>query len=737
MPVPSLRSLGLTLLILALPLVAQAQDVAAPPDSSVTSVQLPAPADTYGDASVRALLERARTARTEVAAGLETYEAQMHERVYFGVSGELFRRERGIFDQERVSRIRWSRDGNHVVRWEGARVDIPIAGLSSQGDSAAGLGAFLVESLSGRDPDDVDGEDDDPALPPPLAYDAGSDRLSFGADWALNPLADSAVHHYRFESGDTLTISLPGTDRRVVLAEVRVVPRRSEFRLVSASLWFDLETAGLVRAGYRPARPFDLELDGPDDGDSPPGFLRPIRAEIRYVTVDHGLYDLEFWIPRRFAFEGEARVAAFARFPITIEWTVGDVAPNARTALIPDEIPEGWILREAEIEREGEEARTVTVLVPTAAELASSPELTPSRAPAGSAFNRSELAELEATLERLAPPGVFPRIRLAYGTQEGLTRYNRVEGFSAGVAAYVPLPARLELRAEARYGFADREPGGELRLLRGPENRREELAVFRRLDSSTEWARPEGLAASLSAALWGSDYTPFHRSWGAEAVVKRSSRPASAALRLFAERHDAVQRETHAHLSRLWNDHDFPENPTADEGSWVGAAFDFRWQAGSDPRGLRGFGALRMEAAGGASEYGRGWLSAGLTVPLFRRWSGAVEGGFGTSVGDLPGQRQFYPGGPALFRGSHAGQISGESFWFGRAEAGPGLPLFRLVGFVDALAVGPRDAFWDLDPAVAVGAGFSLLDGMFRVDLSRNVRGTDSWQVFLYLDGLF
>ncbi|MEX1258860.1 MAG: hypothetical protein WEG36_14695 [Gemmatimonadota bacterium] len=725
------------LLVLALfPRAAVAQDpgAAAQADTLPATPPREAPADTYADVEVRALMERARVARSEVAEGLETYEARLRERVYFGVSGDIFRRERGIFDQERVSRVRWSRDGNHVIRWEGARLDIPIAGLSSTDDPNENIGQFLVRNLSGINPD---GDDDptDPVIPPPLAYDPASDRIFFGPDWVLNPLADTAVHQYRFQSGDTLSITLPGTNDRVVLAEVRVQPRFNDFRLVSASLWFDLATAALVRAGYRPARPFDLELDAADDDDLPPGFLRPIRAEIRYVTMDHGLFDLQFWIPRRATFEGEGQVAAFARFPITIEWTMDQILPNELSDLIPDVIPEGWILREAEVERD-DEIRSITVLVPTAQELARSPELTMGTPSSASAFTPDELGALERTLAGLAAPTIFPGVRFAYGLQEGLTRYNRVEGLSTGVSATLPLP-RLEIRAEARIGLADGEPGGELRVRRGSEVRSEELAVYRRLDSSSEWVRPNALATSLASALWGTDFTPFHRAWGVEGVLGREGRFVTGELRLFWEAQDTAVRETHAHLARLWTDRDLPENPMAAEGSWGGAALHLAWDAGRDPRGVRGFGSVRLEGAGGTSSYGRGWTSAGLTFPLLRRWTGAIEAGIGSSTGTLPPQRSFYPGGPAVFRGAEAGRFAGEAFWFGRAEIGTSLPAIRLVGFADALSVGSRSGFTEGKPEVAVGAGISLLDGIFRLDVARNLRGTKSWKLLLYLDGLF
>ena len=720
-------ALFLTILALAPPSAVAGQAR----DGPVASPQADAPPpDTYSDDGVQALVELAREARTEIAEGLSSYQGRMWERSYFGVSGSGFRRERGIFTEERLSTIRWSADGDHVVRWEGARRDIPIAGASSQ--RSDGLAGALARDLAGDR-----SEDQEPTVPPPLAYDPGSDRIAFGGEWALNPLADSAALHYRFRSGDTLTIQLPGQERSIILAEVQVEPRRSEFRLLSASLWFDVETGHLVRAGYRPSRPFDFVVDAAGDADLPPGFLRPMRAEIRYVTIDHGLYDLRWWIPRRFTFEGEVQVAAFVRFPIALEWMVEDIRVNEPGTLIPDVIPEGWRVREATLGDE-EDERVVTVLVPTIEELRDSPELMGGQRVSRGIFSEGELRDLRRTLDRIGTVGsAYSGLRLAWGSQDRLTRYNRVEGLSTGLAAAFAVSPRVDVRVEGRYGFADQQVGGEVRLRRGAEDRREEVAVYRRLASSTEWATPESLSASLAAALWGGDYTPFHRSVGAEAVIRRESRPLTQELRFFVERHESAVRGTHAHLSRLWTDRDLRENPEATEGSWGGAALRLRWEGGADPGRLRAFGSIRGEAAIGSSGYGRGWVSAGVTAPLLPRLAFAVEGGIAGSVGELPSQRHFFPGGPSIFRAAPPGEFSGEAFWFARGELGSGLPAVRTVAFVEALGVGSRETFRRVDPMVAVGGGISLLDGLIRLDIARLVQGGSGWRVLAYTDGLF
>jgi hypothetical protein len=692
----------------------------------------PEPQDAYRDEATRALMELARQARAGIADGLTSYEGRMWEHLYLGVSGPSFRRERGIIEQERVSRIRWSADGEHIVRWEGARRDFPIAGVTSEelGPAADGI----VRDLSGDRSEAAQAQ-----VPPPLSYDPGSDRIAFGGEWALNPLADTAALHYRYRPGDTLSISLPGREERIVLAEVLVEPRRTDFRLLSASLWLDVATGALVRAGYRPARPFDLALDGPEDGDLPPGFLRPIRAEIRYVSVDHGLFDLRWWIPRRFTFEGEAQVAAFARFPIAVEWTLGVTAVNEESQLIPDVMPEGWLVREARLgDEEDEDRPRVTVLIPTVEELVRSDEIGRGGPLSGPVFSEEELRELRRTLDGLGTgDDWFQGSALAWGSQEQLTRYNRVEGLSTGVASAVSFARRLELRGELRYGFSDREVGGELRLARGPEDRREEVAVFRRLTSSSEWSTAGSLGSSLAAVLWGGDHTPFHRAMGGEVLIRRVTRPLTQELRLFVERHEGAERTTHAHLTRLWRDRDFPENPESLGGDWGGAALRLRWETTEGPGRLQAFGSLQGEAAAGTTAYGRGWFSAGATVPLRGRRVMALEVGAGSSVGGLPPQRRFFPGGPGIFRGGAAGEVAGEAFWFATGELGSRVSGIGLVTFVDVLAVASRDRLGSERPSIAVGTGLSLLDGLFRLDLARTVQGGSGWRLLIYSDGLF
>jgi len=720
--------------------------------------------DTFGDADVRALVQTAREARGRAEEGLESFDGRMWERIYVGFDAPGFRRERGLYTQERVARIRWEREGERTVRWEAARRDVPVAGLSS--DESESMADGLARSLARE------------GAPPPLLFEPGSDRLTFGTgEWALHPLADTAGLHYRYHSGDTLRIVLPEDRRQLTLAEVRVEPRRAEFRLLAASLWFDLATGALVRSVYRPSRPFDLELEDPDGASDVPRLLRPIRAEIRLISVDHSLHDFRWWIPRRFSFEGEGQVGRLARFPVTMEWTVSEVLVNQEPPgdLVPDPLPEGWTLRRGDGAdadgEEGEEASgdtaspagvqprgeredlpgeggdqefteppaksVLVVVVPTGAELGAGPGLTGRSGGEAGAFRAEELRELEASVRQLFPPSTTLRPTLQWGLQGGLSRFNRVEGLASGVSARVDLPGGRELRGEVRAGISALPPTGEIALRSGVPRERSTVAVYRRLVGSSEWEDPHTLTSSLSSLVVGDGPTPLHRAWGGEAVWDRQFGRLTRRTRLFAERQGPAEAGTDFHLLGIFDHRPLSPVPPVDPGDYLGLVVEHRWHSEVDPRQIRFFVGSHLEGAIGALDYLRARANGGMTLPLGDRWGSAVEFGAGWGSPRLPLQRSFFPGGPEGYRGGRVGERVGRSFWLTRAEVGRGFPGARLVAFGDLLRMDPFGTGTPSPVDLAAGMGVSFLDGLARLEVGRRVSGSGPWRIHAYLDGLF
>lgn len=684
------------------------------------------PPDTFRDAGARRLVLRAREARHREVQGISHYEAVLRQRAYLGLRAAAFRRERGIIEEERVGQVRWEQEGEVTVAWLGGRRSVPF--VAGSGAAEESIQRDLARDL-------LRGGDVGPVLAGP-----GDDRLAFGGNSMLHPLADSAGRHYRYSSGDTLRLGLPD-GRTVTLVEARVEPREARFDRVAGSLWFDDDQGGLVRATYRPARPFDLEVDEPGDASDVPGFLKPIRAEIRYVTVDHSLHDFRWWLPRRWAFEGEVQLGRLARFPITLEWLMEDYAVNEAASALPggDRLPPGWSRAQREVRRRGEPTRYVTVLVPPATELVQSPRLLgPSPGSAPTAFSPDEIREARAVLEGLLPRELRPGPTLGWGFSEGMVRYNRVEGLSVGARGVLPVSPITRLLAEARIGYGDAVLNGELSVERSRgAGERLALTAFRRLEPSSEWTSPFSFGSSLQSAVAGGERDPFHRTLGVEAAIADEGRRLRWELRLFGERHGEVERGTRYHLLHPITGRDMPALQPVEEGDVLGAAGLLRWQRGLDPEGLIASGSLRGEATVGDLPYQRVSATVALVHPLPGSLAGALEIGAGVGGGRLPPQRRFFLGGTSTLRGLKVAELPGESFWMARTEVGTGLPGFRLAAFSDLGWAGPRNEMRRGQPVASAGVGASLLDGLVRLDVARMVKGGDALRLHLYLDGLF
>jgi hypothetical protein len=704
--------------------------------------QGPVPGGAFRDPAARALVLRARLARARDIEGMSSYEGLLREHIYVGLAAARFRRERGLFEQERVARLRWSADGERAIHWIGARQAIPIVGADTRRDEILaegrmrGAGADVQADLRRELPEELLGETDLPGF----AFDPAGDRLAFGNDWALHPLADTAEAHYRFSSGDTLRVSLPD-GRAIVLLEVRVEPRRADFHLVAGSLWFDAESASLVRASYRPARAFNLLLDEPEDAEDVPGFLQPVEAEISYITVEYSLQEFRYWLPRRFALEGEARMGRVVRIPLTVEWTLGEYRVNEAASEIPivGPLPSGWSRREQRVVDDATgKVSYVTVIVPETSGLLTSAELSHDFGQRSStAFTDQEVDELQSELEALMPTYRRFRPQFAWGLSQGLTRFNRVEGLSTGASATFPLNPVTSFGVQARVGTGDREPYGALTLARGAPDRQWSLVGFHRLQAMGDWANPFSLTNSALNLLLGWDRGQYYRATGAHLSYSRVGQTTRTTLTAFAERHSPVRIESDFFLLDPVQNRTPEPLLRADPTSIQGGRADLRWFRGVDPNGLILSGQILAEAGVGDARYQRAAVTVAASHPLPMGLAGAVEVGAGALRGDALLQRDFFIGGSSTLRGFKGESVYGPSFWRGRAELATGFAGARVVAFGDAGWAGPRTDFSLNDPWASIGLGSSLLDGLVRFDVARGVRRGSAWMVHLYLDGLF
>ena len=723
------------------------------------SASRPIPPDAYADEGVAGLIERARAQRKARAEGLTSFEATFRERIYAGLGGAVLRRERAMFHQERAARLRWAAEGEHVVRWLGVRRGVPIAGL----------GVEFEDDLRDDDAFELDFDMIDPA----------SERVAIGSDWALHPLADTASHHYRYRSGDTLRIRLPGADRDVTLIEAIVEPREARFDRVAGSFWFDADEGVLARAAYRPAIEFDFEREEPEEADDVPGFVKPIRARVDFITIDYGLQELRWWLPNRMAFDAVASMADLASMPVRYEWTFEDYAVDREPSLDPGEdLPPGWTrwvddddeflapegdaldvsvtggrTRDdpltAEPDSLPEVARPVVVIVPPLDQLISSPELPePLFSATVDAFRAEELDDLKDRLASLRIPaaGVLgTRLDLAPGLDR--LRYNRVEGLSLSARFAVQTGVSSEFSVTPRVGIPEWKPGVEVGWRRQTARGGFGITAYRRLTDLGDWGRPLTFGNSFNSLMGGYDEGLYFRETGFELSANRQGARTRVEGALFAERHRNAPKQSDFSLPNLFDDAVFPENIVAARGDIAGVSGRLRAFTSVDPGMPILSGSVWGEAATGDFDvYGRAAVSTALQLPL-GLWSLALEGGTGRVFGEAPPQRYFHLGGSSTLRAHDPVSNGGESFWFGRVELGRGFrvgdPAYdiggstvRLTAFWDAGWTGPVETFGTEGWRSSVGAGLSIMDGLFRIDIARAVRGGSLWRLHVYFDGL-
>ncbi|HXV85872.1 MAG TPA: hypothetical protein VD793_04190, partial [Gemmatimonadales bacterium] len=689
--------------------------------------RLPTPAqlaDAYRDSAVRSLVVNARARRERAERLVTGYQVTVKQRI--GVGIRALRRDRMVFGQEIVADIDWQRDGPTRLTVRGARQRVPVA---IRGDHV---------------PDDLD------AHVKSLVFDPAADHLRLIGgdedDGFSHPLREGSEADYRFSSGDTTTVTLPD-GRMVRVLELRVEPRRAEFRLIAGSFWFDADNYGVVRAVFRPARPFEFRLDvEADDRDDVPGWVNP-RAELRHVTVEYGLFDFRWWLPRLWALDAEAEMANI-RAPVRFErvyqdYTVRAGPPPAANARPPAGTPrwrdqdrpvendsarhavEDCVRRRLEEERAGGDATRrgrvrwesrwdaddrwqrrcrrevlgpwpveVTVAGGDTAALLVSADLGQPILQMGDVITEAELRRVAAEIDALPERPWRASVRLPDSWHAVLrhARYNRVEALSLGVGGRADF-GRLRLDALGRLGIADREPNFEAGVTRPTAGTDWRVAGYRRLEVANPDTRPLQAMGSLNALFLGRDDGEYFRATGVEVTGRPGlTRGDGWTLRWFYERQTPAVVETDWSLAHaLDRSAAFRPNIDAAPAAQYGMTLALRGVHAFSTAGT--FGAdVALEGQRGDYALARGRATLRATVPIAGAML-AVEAGTGTSVGSVPVQSQWFLGGPATLRGYHGGVLRGEAFWRGRAEIGTSWPALRGALFNDWGWAGPRGDF--------------------------------------------
>lgn len=693
---------------------------------------------TYLDAAARDLVTRARAARGAQAAGILAYSALAKQRIYLGL--RALRRDRVFYHSEVAARVHWHRGGNDSIEVLGAREGIPIA--------------LPHDEV----PDDVRGD------APDLLWEPDGDRLNLGNDeggdvFVHHPLGDSAAADYRYQSGDTTRITLPGGEE-IQLYELKVLPRRADPRLMEGSIWIEARGYSMVRALFQLARPWDLTLDldaesGEDVSRHVPGFLLPIRGELKYATVEFALWENRWWVPRLQSVDGTGTAGSFASFPIRFETAYSDYAvegdtteriPPPRVKLDSAASDSLWQRCRADSTGTGtchcskRNCRPVTVVLPAdTLALLSSPELPPSFVSDQSALTtRADLDNILADLHVLPMPGLGNGAQFrALWKAPGLLRYNRIEALSLGARAELPLGA-LSFDGTLRVATATGQPDLDLGLTRKTRDLTARFGTYRRLTAVDPDAHSLGFGNSLQALVLGRDDGDYFRAAGMEVDVRPAvTESQSFQWRLYAEHQFTAPFGTDASLGHfLDRGTRFRRAISANRADQIGSTLRLRGDLPLNEGRAELGGNVDLDLAVGTYGYGRLTLTGRATAPLPGHLQGAVEVSGGASDGRVPQQSHWYLGGATTVRGYDGNAMNGTAFWRARAEVAFGIPGARLALFSDAGWAGAGRFAFTQQPLISAGAGASFLDGLFRIDLAHALTFARGWRLELYTDAV-
>jgi hypothetical protein len=710
-------------------------------------------ASAFKDAGARDLLSRARAARLIQDSTLTSYDASTYERISVGMGFKRIGRDRLLMRAERATHVIWQRGNGAVVEVKGERSAFPMIDGMGKGDINLGTEGDIPYS-PGRET---------------LWIGSGLARANVSDLELIHPLANGAEAYYTYASGDSVSFELPG-GQRIQLRELLVRARQPKWNVGVGSLWFDASNAHLVRAVYRMAQEMDIMSvakessdDEKDPEDDIPRWVKPMitpmKAMVSAVTVEYGLHEGRFWLPRSQTVEGDAQVS-FMHIPFKLEQRFTYASVNG-TDSIPNlvvavaDTARDSVSRAARRERRRTECQQGTervrtqyrmdeglrirVVVPCdSVALARSPELPKSIYDEGESLFGT--AESDALIAEALPLGAQPefapqRPTFSYGVP--YTRFNRIEGFSTAVAADQVLGNGYSAHALFRLGVADLSPNGELSLDRTDGRRTVGVGVYRRLVASNDWGDPLGFSSSVSALFFGRDEGFYYRTWGAELKGEKDQGIINI-WRLFAEQQFDATVHTEFSFAHPNGVKGALTNIDAVNGKIVGLAVGHHSSYGLDPHGFRALTDVKIEGATGTFDYSRGSLQTTLSHGLSHSLDGALTLGAGTSGGHGPIQKQFFLGGVQTVRGQRAGADIGDSFWTSSVEIGTSNVGFRPIVFGDLGWAGPRTDFAHPGrPLSGAGIGASFMDGLVRIDLAKGIYPEKSVRANLYVEARF
>ena len=688
--------------------------------------------DAYLDETARHLVLGAKAARDTARLAIDAYTAIIRERMSFDMP--TLRRNRPWVHGERAVRVRWSREEPDVAHVLGARLQDPMAG---DPEYFSGLRAerFAADPLGD-----------------PFIFGFAVFIQSPGAQVTTrSPLGSGSESHYQFRSGDTISVGL--SDGRTVRAvSVTVIPRYRNIRLVSAIMWIDPESFGIVRVAYRLAKKVDREMSfqirgrgaglrvdiGPLDpadsalaNDGPatrPGLVSRLMSgvvnntlprfemDITTVIAEYGLWELRHWLPRSVRWQGYMTVAEGVSatdvvppsVPVTIDWAleIEDIRERGAeaTAGTPASAAEAmrlWRQEGDSVRGEPESAdpgETVTI-IPADRDALTTSDLLPPSLWEDEGVDDATLGELASDLAAIGTgeggdrgQAVSPWVYYPPGKTLRLLRYNPVERVSFGTRLRRDFGwGAAELTA--RVGTARLEvPDIDLTLRRDHPGSRVFVSFYRALRGG-DLARRNGAPGPY---LKG-DPADFHWSHGAAIRILPSARDRNwLSLRLFAEQ-----------------DADVVGDSTRNR---VGAALAWRpWWGGGDSRSFGGGGSASVRGSMGDNPHVRALVEAALVVPLPDRMSLGIQAGAARVWGDPSRQDLWRIGETGDWLRGHEEAARSERIAMARVDLQRPVRFVRVAVFGDWASAGEENFH-------AVGAGLVFMDGMLRLDVAKGLR---------------
>jgi hypothetical protein len=534
-----------------------------------------------------------------------------------------------------------------------------------------------------------------------------------------HPLSAVGRDAYQFAVTDSLSIRVAGRVWDVVAVDVR--PRDDQLPRVVGTLYLDRETGSVVRMNLTFTRA---------------ALIDPALEDIS-VSLDNGLVEGRFWLPRRQEIEIRRR-GEWLDFPargiIRGEWDLCCVEPNRG---VPPELfagPEITIVPPQELARYpfvGSLRDSLQARVLNAG---------PERAAADLQRRALGLVRAEAITRGARAAASAARI-------SDFVRVNRVEGLALGAGFTFRLPRSFALRAEGRYGIDDALLKHRVALNLPPlAGVRVSLSGFDEYRDARDAPELSRLGNSFAAAEFGADFTDEFRASGASVSLSAGERWRwRADLERLRERGLAVNATPFTGSFRpAFGASNFngtraalrvstPELPIPMEFRLrVSMAAALRWPASDSsprPRPLD-----RLERLATSLELRRA-ASRGEWLLLVRGVTGGLDG---------PAQGEAIFGGPSSAPGYASGILRGRyglttrlerqfeatAFVLGLGRFGATRVPVILAPYVNGAWVHDDRARDEFSRNRSVGLGLITAHGLLRLDVARGVDRLGGWSVY-------